>query len=204
MIAIVDYGMGNLSSVSKAVALFRNDCIITDSRDKIARASKIILPGVGHFGKSVKELRKRKLFTLIQEKIKEGTPFFGICVGMQLLFSDSEEAPGVLGLAAIKGRVKRFKGQLVVPHMGWNQAKKEDRLGKKQKLFKGVKDKTFFYFAHSFYCQPECPEIILTTTEYGRKFVSSLNQDNVWGIQFHPEKSQSEGLKVLNNFLNLC
>ncbi|MDD5069906.1 MAG: imidazole glycerol phosphate synthase subunit HisH [Candidatus Omnitrophica bacterium] len=203
MIAIVDYGMGNLCSVNKAVALFRNDCLITDSPDKIGRASKIILPGVGHFGKSVKELKKRKLFTLIQEKIKEGTPFFGICVGMQLLFSESEEAPGVLGLAAIKGRVKRFNGRLAVPHMGWNQARKEG-LAKKRQLFKGIKDKTFFYFAHSFYCQPDCSEVILTTTDYGVKFVSSLNQDNVWGIQFHPEKSQSEGLKVLNNFLNLC
>jgi len=212
MIAIVDYGMGNLKSVKNSALFLGKKVKVSDSPTVIKKAKKIVFPGVGHFGRAVGELKKRKLFDLLKKRIEEGVPFLGICLGMQLLLEKSQEAPSVKGLGIIKGEVKKFAGKdLIVPHMGWNQTKIQttdvrhqtsDR--KNKNLFKGVKNNSYFYFAHSYYCKPKEKEVVLTTTTYGNEFVSSLHKDNVWAVQFHPEKSQKLGLKVFNNFLKIC
>jgi glutamine amidotransferase len=207
MIVIVDYGMGNLKSVANASVFLGTKVKVSDSKNVIKKAKKIIFPGVGNFAQAIKELKKRGILNVLKEKIKDGTPFLGICLGMQLLLEGSEEAPGTKGLGVIKGKVKKFKSKnLVVPHMGWNQIKIKNQKPKikNNKLFKGVKDDSFFYFAHSYYCQPKNKEVILSTTDYGVEFASSLYKDNIWAVQFHPEKSQKLGLKVFNNFLTLC
>lgn len=203
MTVVVDYGMGNLKSVENAASFLGKTVKISDSKNIISKAKKIIFPGVGHFGKTIKELKKRKIFNILKEKIKEGTPYLGICIGMQVLFEQSSEAPGIKGFSIIKGKVKKFnKKGLIIPHMGWNQAKFRS-LGCKE-LFKGVSDLSFFYFVHSYYCEPKEKEIILTTTNYGVNFASSIHKNNIWALQFHAEKSQRLGLKVFNNFLQLC
>ena len=207
MIVIVDYGMGNLSSVANAAIFLGKKVKVTDSKGVISKAKKIIFPGVGNFAQAVKELKKRKIFGVLREKIDSGTPFLGICLGMQLLLQGSEEAPRVKGLGAIEGKVKKFRvKKLIVPHMGWNQIKmKNEKLKiKNVNIFKGIKNKEFFYFAHSYYCEPKEKNVILTTTSYGVEFASSLCKENIWAVQFHPEKSQKLGLKVFNNFLDLC
>lgn len=194
--------MGNLRSVYKAVLSLKADAVISGSRKVIDKANKIILPGVGHFSKAAKELKKRGIFSLIREKIEGKTPFLGICLGMQLLFDRSEEAPGVDGFGIFKGEVKKFPpGKLTIPHMGWNSIHK--RPGNPPFILKGIKNGSFFYFAHSYYCKPKRKDIILTTTDYGIKFASSLHKDNIWAVQFHPEKSQKLGLMLLRNFLSL-
>ncbi len=207
MIVIVDYGMGNLKSLENSARFLSKRVRVSDSPATISKAKKIILPGVGHFGRAVKELKKRKLFNLLKEKINQGIPLLGICLGMQLLLEKSQEAPGIKGLGVIRGQVRKFANKkLIVPHMGWNQIRIKDK-GKRKKenvLFKGVKDGSFFYFAHSYYCQPKESGVILSTTTYGSKFASSLHKDDIWAVQFHPEKSQKLGLKVFNNFLKLC
>ena len=206
MIVVVDYGIGNIRSVAKAIKLCSKRKVCVSSLPSVVSgAEKIILPGVGHFGQTVKELKQKKLFSLIKDRINDGIPFFGICVGMQLLFTESEEAPGMKGLGIVRGKLKRFKSKkLIVPHMGWNQVKIKKTKNKSNAslLFKGVTDDSFFYFAHSYYCKPSS-DWILTSTAYGVEFASCIHKDNVWGIQFHPEKSQKIGLKVLKNFLNL-
>ncbi len=208
MVVVVDYGMGNLRSVAKAItACGEQKMRVSGTPSVVNKAKKIILPGVVHLGKTAKELKRKKLFFLIKQRINEGVPFFGICVGMQLLFKESEEAPGVQGLGVIKGKVKRFNAKkLIVPHMGWNQVKiqKGEGMTKADRLFKGVRNESFFYFAHSYYCRPSSRRWILASTAYGVEFASCVHKDNVWGIQFHPEKSQQLGLKVLKNFLCLC
>jgi glutamine amidotransferase len=206
MVIIIDYGMGNLHSVSKAAEFLSKAVKITDTAALIKKAKKIIFPGVGNFAKAVQELKKRKIFELLKEKINAGTPFLGICLGMQLLLEESAEAKGVRGLAVIKGKVEKFSNKnIIVPHMGWNRVKIQKSKVKIQNgLFHGIKDGGYFYFAHSYYCAPAEKNTILTTTEYGVNFASSLHKNNVWAVQFHPEKSQSLGLKVFNNFLSLC
>ncbi|MEM7817173.1 MAG: imidazole glycerol phosphate synthase subunit HisH [Candidatus Aenigmatarchaeota archaeon] len=200
MVIIVDYGMGNLNSVEKAVKFLGIKAKVTSTTSLIKSAKKIILPGVGHFGKAIFELKKRKIFELLIGKIKEGVPFLGICLGMQLLFEKSQEAKNTKGLEIIKGEVKKFNlRNLIVPHMGWNQVK----FSKENKIFNGIKNNSFFYFAHSYYCEPE-ENVILATTDYGIEFTSVINKKNIWAVQFHPEKSQSIGLNLLKNFLKLC
>ena len=203
MVVIVDYGMGNLNSVYKAVLSLGAKVAVSKGCSAIKRADKIILPGVGHFGRAVRELKKRKLFSLIKEKIKCGTPFLGICLGMQLLFKHSDEAPEAEGFDIIKGQVKRFSSkELIIPHMGWNSVSKNAR-NRHLPLLRGIKNGSFFYFAHSYYCKPESRDVVLTVTNYGLDFVSSVHKDNIWAVQFHPEKSQKSGLKLLSNFLSL-
>lgn len=208
MIVVIDYGMGNLKSVANAASFLGVMVKVSDSREDIKKAKKIVFPGVGHFGSTVKELKKRKIFSVLKEKIKEGTPYLGICIGMQVLFEESQEAKGVKGLGLIEGKVKKFKTKgRIVPHMGWNQVKfgsGSPEFGEKKCLFKGVKDGSFFYFVHSYYCEPKDKNVILTTTEYGCNFASSIHKDNIWALQFHAEKSQSLGLKIFGNFLKLC
>ncbi|MBU2103037.1 MAG: imidazole glycerol phosphate synthase subunit HisH [Candidatus Omnitrophota bacterium] len=209
MIIIIDYGMGNLRSVAKAAEFLGKTVRVTDSVSVIKKAKKIIFPGVGHFGKAVQELKKRNIYTLLKERIKEGVPFLGICLGMQLLLTRSDEARTARGLSVITGQVKKFSARnLIVPHMGWNSVKFQVPGSRAQAqradcLFKRIKDGSFFYFAHSYYCAPTDKKTILATTDYGVSFTCALHKDNVWGVQFHPEKSQALGLRVFNNFLEL-
>ncbi|MCF7874279.1 MAG: imidazole glycerol phosphate synthase subunit HisH [Candidatus Omnitrophica bacterium] len=208
MIVIIDYGMGNLESVKNAVLFLGKEAVVTASPERLQSAKKIIFPGVGHFAQAVKQLESRRLIDPLKEKIKEGVPFLGICLGMHLLFEKSSEAQGVSGLGVIKGKVSRFDDNgLIVPHMGWNQIKKVQSPKSKVQsqdemvdLFEGIEDGSYFYFAHSYFCQPR-EKVALATTDYGQEFVSALGKKNIWGIQFHPEKSQKKGLKVLENFL---
>ncbi|MCM8787935.1 MAG: imidazole glycerol phosphate synthase subunit HisH [Candidatus Omnitrophica bacterium] len=203
MIVIIDYGMGNLRSVEKAIKFLGKNVKVTDNTRFINVAKKIILPGVGHFGKAVLELKKRKIFDILLKKINEGIPFLGICLGMQVLFEKSQEAQNINGLGIIKGEVKKFNlKNLIVPHMGWNKVRVIER-AKKPILFKGIKDNSFFYFAHSYYCHPKEKDVVLAETNYGIKFCSAINKKNIWAVQFHPEKSQNVGLRLLQNFINL-
>jgi imidazole glycerol-phosphate synthase subunit HisH len=209
MTVIVDYGMGNLESVKNAASFLGQKTTITSSSKDLLIAEKIIFPGVGHFGKAVAELKKRGLIEILKERINQGVPFLGICLGMQLLFEKSSEAEGVSGLGAIKGEVIKFNDKnLIVPHMGWNQIRKvqspKSKVQSQYKnidLFEGGENNSYFYFAHSYFCKPD-EDVVLAETFYGKDFVSAVKKKNIWGIQFHPEKSQEKGLKVLDNFLN--
>jgi glutamine amidotransferase len=196
--------MGNLRSVAKAVESLGKRVKVTDSKEAVKKAKKIIFPGVGHFGKAVRELKRRGIFQILKRKIKEGTPFLGICLGMQLLLEKSQEAPYEKGLGVIKGEARRFSlKDLIVPHMGWNRVDFKKDKKSTPELFCGIKNNSYFYFAHSYYCKLK-EDLVAGFTNYGIDFISFFNKDNIWAVQFHPEKSQKLGLKLLNNFLNLC
>ena len=205
MIVIIDYGMGNLRSVQKAFEKFCSNVVVSASINDILKADKIVLPGVGAFKTAMNELKKRGLIDPIKESIEKGRPFLGICLGLQLLFSESEEGGKIKGLDVIKGKVKRFKREdgLKIPHMGWNRIEAKSKNGR-AKIFDGVEDGSYMYFVHSYYVAPKDKDVILCETDYGRNFVSGVHKDNVYGFQFHPEKSQSAGLKIVENFVNLC
>lgn len=204
MIAIIDYQMGNLRSVEKAFLKVGGNAIVTSDKNKIKMAKKIVLPGVGAFGDGMKELRKAGFVEVIKDFIKGGKPFFGVCLGMQLLFEKSEEAKGILGLGVLDGKVKRFSSKygLKIPHMGWNQI--NIRRGEVTSPLQGVFDGAYMYFVHSYYCAPEDKSIITATTDYGINFASMIRKGNVFGCQFHPEKSQDAGLKILERFVKIC
>jgi len=198
MVVIINYGAGNIYSVFMAIKKIGMDVIITSDLKDLEKSDFIILPGVGAFGDGMKNLRERGLDKAIKKEIEKNKPFLGICLGLQLLFSESEEGD-CEGLGLIDGKVKRFKFEnLVVPHMGWNRVKFENP---SFPLFEGIPDKTFFYFAHSYYAQPEEKILIEGTTEYGVKFPSIVRLKNVIGVQFHPEKSGDYGVLFLKNFL---
>ena len=199
MIAIVDYGMGNLRSVVNAFNRLGAQVVITQDRKTIESAHAIVLPGVGAFGKCIENLKRIKLFDFIKEIINGDKLYLGICLGMQILFDESEEAPGIQGMGVIKGRVPRFAGNVKVPHMGWNSIE----FRKKHPIFDGIPEGAHFYFVHSFYCQPKEEGVVATETSYGIPFVSSVHKGNVFACQFHPEKSQKIGLKLLENFIRL-
>lgn len=199
MIAIVDYGMGNLRSVGNAFARLNAEAIVTRDADAIKRSSAIVLPGVGAFGRCVENLHKFDLFDLIRQEIGSGKRYLGICLGMQILFESSEEAPGVAGMGVIKGSVARFKGELKVPHMGWNSV----QMVKNCEVLRGIDNGAYFYFVHSFYPAPT-EDVAATKTDYGIDFVSAVERENLFACQFHPEKSQSIGLQLLANFVRLC
>ncbi len=203
LIGIIDYGMGNLRSVAKALEHLGASIYVGDSAQGLAKAQKIILPGVGHFGAAMKELRKRKLIDFIYQSIADGKPFLGICLGLQLLFEQSEENKNVKGLGVWKGNVVRFRKGAVkglkIPHMGWNSVELKRKTG----LMSGVKNGSYFYFVHSYIAKPADSKLIVGTTHYGINFPSALASDNVTALQFHPEKSQSVGLKILKNFIEL-
>ncbi|MCX5687512.1 MAG: imidazole glycerol phosphate synthase subunit HisH [Candidatus Omnitrophica bacterium] len=205
MITIIDYGMGNLRSVHKAFEKFCSNVIVSSSAKDIFKSDKIILPGVGAFKVAMDELRKRDLIEPIKFSIKKGKPFLGICLGLQLLFSESEEGEKIEGLDIIEGKVKRFKKKfgLKIPHMGWNKiiAKSKEQ---KAEILKGVNDGSYMYFVHSYYVAPKDKKVILCETDYGENFTSGVCKDNVYGFQFHPEKSQAKGLKIIENFIKLC
>jgi len=204
MIAIVDYGMGNLRSVSKAFQSQEFPAIVTRNPDDIAGASGLVLPGVGAFGDCVKNLGEYGLIDPIKEFIDSGRPFLGICLGLQVLFEESEEAPGVKGLGLIKGRVIKFhdfKNEgLKVPHMGWNQV----TFKKDIPILEGVPQNSWFYFVHSYYPKPEDDNVSAVKTFYGLEFTAAVAKDNIFASQFHPEKSSTLGLNIIQNFSALC
>ncbi len=210
MIAIIDYGMGNLASVAKACAFLGTPARVTSDPKEIARAGKVILPGVGAFGAAMGELKRRRLIEPLLVSVVEGKPFLGLCLGLQLLFESSEESPGVRGLGILPGKVKRFprKKGLKVPHMGWNQIKavksEELRVKNKNPLLRGIPDGAFMYFVHSFYAEPGDRSLVAARTGYGRMFPSVVwDGGRIWATQFHPEKSQKWGLRILKNFLSI-
>ena len=195
-VAIIDYGVGNLRSVEKAFAATGCEAIVTDDETKLRAAEKLVLPGVGAFAACMKALSERGFDRLVRDKARSGTPLLGVCVGMQLLFDESEEFGSTPGLGFLRGRVRRFENDLVVPHVGWN------RIHQKQPhaLFEGVADGSFCYFVHSFYCEPADESVIAGETEYGARYASVIASENICGVQFHPEKSQDVGLRMLRNF----
>lgn len=200
MIAIVDYGMGNLRSVTNAFHYLGAPIEITQNREVIENARAIVLPGVGAFGKCVQNLKRLNLFDFLKEQIALGKPYLGICLGMQILFEESEEAPGIEGMGIIKGRVVRFQGAMKIPHMGWNSIE----IAKESRVLEAVPDGSYFYFVHSYFPAPSEGAVSATVTDYGTRFTSSVERDNIFASQFHPEKSQNIGLKLLRNFVNLC
>lgn len=197
MIAIVDYGMGNLRSVEKGFLKVGVDAKVTDNPEVIEKAGGVVLPGVGAFRDCMRELTNLKLIDAVVDAIKKNKPYLGICLGLQVLFSESEEFGRCRGLDIFRGRVVRFpENELKVPHMGWNKIK----IQKNNPILNGIQDKTYFYFVHSFYVVPEDNSIISTATDYGLEFASMIWKDNIFAVQFHPEKSQAVGLSFLENF----
>jgi glutamine amidotransferase len=201
MIAIIDYDAGNIKSVEKAIISLGETAVITRDRDIILKADKVILPGVGAFGDAMEKLKSYGLVEVINEVVKNNTPFLGICLGLQLLFESSEETPGVEGLGILKGKIVKIpdnKG-LKVPQIGWNSLKYPN----KGRLFKGIKEDSYVYFVHSYYLQADEPEIVTATTEYATLIHASVEKGNVFACQFHPEKSSDVGLQILKNFIEL-
>lgn len=198
-IVIVDYGMGNLRSVEKAFEKAGARVQVSSRPGDLKRADKVVLPGVGAFGHAMRELKARDLVGPILEKIDEGAPFLGLCLGLQLLFSSSEEAREK-GLGVLPGKVLRFRGDMKIPHMGWNQLTMRQ---KNNPLFKGSKPKDHFYFVHSYYAAPKEKSALAATTDYGTRFCSAVWKDNVFATQFHPEKSQAAGQVLIRNFVRI-
>ncbi len=201
MIAILDYDAGNIKSVEKAVAYLGEEGIITRDKDIILSSDKVILPGVGSFGDAMNKLSEYKLCDVIYDVVDSGKPFLGICLGLQLLYKESEESPGAAGLGILEGRIKRIpdKEGLKVPHIGWNSLD----IRKDAKLFKGVPDNSYVYFVHSYYLEADNLEDVVATTEYSAHIHASVEHENVFACQFHPEKSSEVGLKILKNFIDL-
>ena len=195
-VAIIDYGVGNLRSVEKAFAATGCEAIVTADESELRKAKRLVLPGVGAFAACMKELSAHGFDRLVREKVREGTPLLGVCVGMQLLFDESEEFGSTPGLGLLRGRVRRFENDLVVPQVGWNRIYQNQP----HALFEGIADGSFCYFVHSFYCAPEDEAIVAGETEYGERYASVVTYKNVCGVQFHPEKSQDVGLRMLKNF----
>lgn len=201
MIAIIDYDAGNLKSVEKALLALGEDVLVTRDREKLLAADKVILPGVGNFGDAMEKLKSYGLVPVIHELAEMGKPFLGICLGLQLLFERSDEAPGVEGLGILKGEIVRIPDgeELKVPHIGWNSL----HLQNDGRLFRNLPEEPYVYFVHSYYLKAEEPEIVKATTEYGVTIDASVEQGNVFACQFHPEKSSRVGLKILENFAKL-
>lgn len=198
MIAIIDYGMGNLRSVSKAFEAVGHQAVVTRDARVIGNASHVVLPGVGAFGDCMANIEQYGLVEPIRTAIQSGKPFLGICLGLQVLFSESEEFGPHKGLDIIQGTVRRFEGgqALKVPHMGWNQV----HVQRACPLFDGVADGSDWYFVHSYFVDPSDKQLAATITTYGIRFVSSVWKDNIVACQFHPEKSQAVGLRLIKNF----
>lgn len=201
MIAIIDYDAGNIKSVEKALILLGQEVVITGGREEILKADKVILPGVGAFGDAMANLRKTGLDQVIREVTGRGTPFLGICLGLQLLFERSGEAPGVEGLGILKGEILRIPDSegLKIPHMGWNSLHLEND----GRLFRGISEGAYVYFVHSYYLKAADESIVKASTEYSTHIHASVEKDNVFACQFHPEKSSDVGLHILKNFVEL-
>ncbi len=201
MIAIIDYDAGNLRSVEKALLSLGEEVLVTRDRTELLAADKVILPGVGNFGDAMEKLKAYDLVGVIHELAERGKPFLGICLGLQLLFERSDEAPGVEGLGILKGEILRIpdKEGLKVPHIGWNSL----HLQNEGRLFRDLPEGSYVYFVHSYYLKAENPQIVKATTEYGVTIDASVEQGNVFACQFHPEKSSRVGLRILENFAKL-
>lgn len=198
MIAILDYDAGNIKSVEKAFKILGEETILTRDFSVIKKADRLVLPGVGSFAAAMDNLKKYELDKAIHEFVATGKPFLGICLGLQLLFESSEESPGVEGLHVLDGVVKRIPDSegIKVPHIGWNSLD----FPNEGRLFKGIDEGAFVYFVHSYYLQAKEPSIVTATTEYGCHIHASVEKDNIYACQFHPEKSSTVGLKILKNF----
>ena len=201
MIGIIDYDAGNLRSVSKALEALGETPVITRDRELLLKADKVILPGVGSFGDAMEKLNQYGLTEVIQEIAASGKPFLGICLGLQLLFESSEESLGVKGLGLLKGQILRIPDApgLKIPHMGWNSLD----ITEGARLFNGIENGAYVYFVHSYYCKAEDESIVAASAEYSAHIHASVEQDNVFACQFHPEKSGGIGLKILKNFVEL-
>ena len=201
MIAILDYDAGNIKSVEKAVEYLGQNAKITRDRDEILASDKVILPGVGSFGDAMGKLKEYKLEQVIYDVVEKKIPFLGICLGLQLLYESSDESPGVTGLGLLKGKVNRIPEQagLKIPHMGWNSLDVKEGAT----LFKGIGKNPYVYFVHSYYLQAEQEEEVAATTYYSTLIHASVEKDNIFACQFHPEKSSTVGLKILENFLHV-
>ena len=195
-LAIIDYGVGNLRSVEKAFAATGCEAVVTGDESELRKANRLVLPGVGAFAACANALSERGFDRLVREQVRDGIPVLGVCVGMQLLFEESDEFGSTRGLGLMRGRVRRFENSLVVPHVGWNRIHQR----KAHALFEGVDDGAFCYFVHSFFCEPADEAVVVGQTEYGGRYASVVAQGNVCGVQFHPEKSQDVGLRMLRNF----
>ncbi|WOO36337.1 imidazole glycerol phosphate synthase subunit HisH [Anaerocolumna sp. AGMB13020] len=201
MIAIIDYDAGNLKSVEKALQYLGEETVVTRDKEVILAADKVILPGVGAFGDAMNKLHNYHLVDVIKEAAASGKPFLGICLGLQLMFESSEEAPGVEGLGILKGKIVLIPDTpgLKIPHMGWNSLEVND----KTRLFKGIQQQSYVYFVHSFYLKAEAEEEVAASAEYGVHIHAAVETGNIFACQFHPEKSGEVGLKILKNFAGI-
>jgi glutamine amidotransferase len=202
-VAIIDYGVGNLRSVGKAFEATGCEAIVSEDVSVLRAAKRLVLPGVGAFGACMKALGERGFDELVREHASSGLPLLGVCVGMQMLFEESEEFGHTRGLGLLGGRVRRFSQELLVPQTGWNQISPQISQGGSHPLLEGIEEGTFFYFVHSFYCEPEEREVVRAETEYGARYASVVAREAICGVQFHPEKSQAAGLRLLRNFAAL-
>ena len=201
MIALIDYDAGNIRSVEKALAALGEETEVTRDAERILAADRVILPGVGSFGDAMGKLHSFQLVDVIKETIRRKTPFLGICLGLQLLFERSEESPGVEGFGILKGEILRIpeKDGRKIPHIGWNSL----TFPNPGRLFEGIEENPYVYFVHSYYLKATEPSIVTAETEYGTLIHASVEKDNVFACQFHPEKSSSVGLSILKNFISL-
>ncbi len=201
MVAIIDYDAGNIKSVEKAVTALGENAVVTRNGEEIMRADHVILPGVGAFGDAMEKLHKYGLVQIIRQVVDKGTPFLGICLGLQLLFESSDECAGIDGLGILHGRIVKLPEEqgLKIPHIGWNSLKYPNS----GRLFAGIPEEAYVYFVHSYYLQAKEPEIVTATTEYAALIHASVEKDNVFACQFHPEKSSEVGMKILQNFLSI-
>lgn len=201
MIAILDYDAGNIKSVEKAIAYLGQEAKITRDKDEILASKKVILPGVGSFGDAMNKLKEYRLDQVIYDVVDKKIPFLGICLGLQLLYESSDETPGVTGLGLLKGTINKIPdgAGLKIPHMGWNSLD----IKKDATLFKGIKENPYVYFVHSYYLKAENEDEVAATTYYSTLIHASVEKDNIFACQFHPEKSSTVGLKILENFISL-
>ena len=199
MIAIIDYGAGNLHSVKNALDFLGADNIVTGNKEEILSADKVILPGVGAFGDAMKCLEESGLTKTVKAVAESGKPFLGICLGLHLLFEESEESPGVKGLGIFKGKIVKIpdNGSLKIPHMGWNNI----HITKDSKILKNIGSEPYVYFVHSYYVEAEDSSVVSAYTEYGQRLDIAVERDNVFATQFHPEKSGDTGMEILKNFI---
>ena len=195
-VAIIDYGVGNLRSVEKAFAATGQEAIVTRDQRELRSAERLVLPGVGAFANCMRALADHDLVELVRDRVAAGVPLLGVCVGMQMLFEESDEFGRSRGLGILKGAVRRFGDDLVVPQVGWNRIRQR----RSHPLFAGIPDDSFFYFVHSYFCEPTSADAVAGETDYGSTYASVVADGNVCGVQFHPEKSQSVGLRMLANF----
>ena len=199
MVSIIDYDAGNLKSVQKAFQKLGQEAVITRNSSEILHADRIVLPGVGSFGTAMNQLKKYELDRVIREAVEQKIPFLGICLGLQLLFEGSEESGGVEGLCLLRGKICKIESApgLKIPHIGWNSL----RLQHDGRLFRGMEQQPYVYFVHSYYLKAEDETIVKAVTEYGVSIHASVEQENLFACQFHPEKSSTVGLKLLENFI---